>query len=90
LIPNISSRVVRVEERMELGVGSKEQGQEEQMNTEELRLLGKEDEQCSVTNYLMPSLALPSGISSNRNWLAGPSRETGSQAQYEYSPITAY
>jgi hypothetical protein len=27
LIPNVSSRVVRVEERMEFGVGSKEQGQ---------------------------------------------------------------
>jgi hypothetical protein len=44
------------------------------MNTEELRLIGKEDKQCSVTNYLMPSLALPSGISSNRNMLAGPIR----------------
>jgi hypothetical protein len=44
------------------------------MNTEELRLIGKEDEQCSVANYLMPSLALPSGISSNRNRLAGPIR----------------
>jgi hypothetical protein len=59
---------------MEFGVGSKEQGHEEHMNTKEIRLLVKEDEQCSVTNYLMPSLALPSGISASG---------TSSQAQVE-------
>jgi hypothetical protein len=65
---------VRVEERMEFGVVSKEQEHVEHMNTKEIRLLVKEDEQCSVTNYLTPSLALPSGISASG---------TSSQAQVE-------